>query len=1025
MAYTNARAGKTLFIPPELRAMARVISDADITQFPELAEPVGQVGPRAREVRRLTTELNDGVPLSARDLVLLRAAFFECRQHLHGVNASLMTSGTPGGTVLSLTMRLDMLCTEAGLALPIFFPQLQPLHDFVGTVVEGSGTYHHDTVVDRLLVAISKLLQRAVDGVREYHIFCEQKRRTREQLSWEPQHAAQTDLAERATTLTSPLHLPPIKGAAVVDESEDRAGSTAYHRHPSPPLTRGSSRANLRRRRSKVFHFSLTEPPVESEEDEEEEEEDTFEMAEFLYREGGEFGPASLAELPDAVAEAFCEANAHLAVFFAHLQWYISVTAGTGATAGHQNADPYLDDLAVRRAWTTYMGRAHVAGTLEEVMPPLAMFQFAGWVERPLLRLLHMNECGVVSLFAVQRVLRVWGPALLVERNFGEDLRSGVISVDKPFEYYHHMLARMPDAAPGDFVVALTERLGEVRVVVLLAARKKSLADTASQPHTAAGRSAHRRSKPLTSSRAAKRVPSRSGLTQKTHSTLRARREGDSGNSGAAQQLPRVPHTSFIEPHAPADSRRHVAAQPPSAKQSTRLVQFSALNDPPRTMVTNGLLTTSYRISQETGAWMVQGLTREEFESISEACRAFPDIFRRPRGYRVPPEEYAEMERTMKEQQPSHMTTPSTSKDTLAPAADTSPAKKAAAEGVAKKAAPNTTDGSGGSSSSNANAAAEGSGIGDTAAPVFSALHRACFRNNAHYVRTLLQRGAATIVNTAVVDPMVSPEYCWTPLMCAVNNPNSDPAEVVVMLLECGADVQYTDDADCTALYYAIANSYAGATAVLLEHCPTLHTSPATVPLLVALGAHHYHFRESDIRRLGDLVPSTAVLESVARHSNHYGLMSLAVEILQDKLRGEDTQLRPQETNVVMNLCPAKAAAVELHTTYITDILAQLIADHTRLCVQNRQDVNAAVQVLHSRCYLLSLRNWLQTQRLSEGSTAHRRSECGGGEGLSATVETLARFSEISFDTETNAGSKGLLWEGCNTTTDDTEDYVI
>nr|CCC89878.1 conserved hypothetical protein [Trypanosoma congolense IL3000] len=304
------------------------------------------------------------------------------------------------------------------------------------------------------------------------------------------------------------------------------------------------------------------------------------------------------------------------------------------------------------------------------------------------------------------------------------------------------------------------------------------------------------------------------------------------------------------------------------------------------------LIARKIRFVQTSGAWVPERLTLEEFSSIGAACRAFPDVFCRPCG-------------TLYETECGPIAPPLLSK--------------------------NRND--------------------EVTYSAFS-LHRACFQNNVNYVRTLLSRGAAVIVNVAVVDPVVTSRYCWTPLLCAVNNPNCDPGEVVQMLLSEGADARICDDAKCTALYYSIVNGYAEATRLLLEHFPDLRPSPWTESLLVALGAHHFHARESDVRRLAELIPSGAMMGVLLPRQMNHSLVQLCVDIIEGKLCGEERLQRPGD-DVSLWLPDGEA---EPRTAEEEAYLSRIIAHHGVLCRDGGCEVSAAAQMLYHHCYVLSCR---------------------------------------------------------------------
>ncbi|CBH10234.1 hypothetical protein, conserved [Trypanosoma brucei gambiense DAL972] len=298
------------------------------------------------------------------------------------------------------------------------------------------------------------------------------------------------------------------------------------------------------------------------------------------------------------------------------------------------------------------------------------------------------------------------------------------------------------------------------------------------------------------------------------------------------------------------------------------------------------------RFTQSSGAWVPDGLTVEEFDSIGAACRAFPEVFQRPCGTQYDVEQCSDAR------------------------------------------------------------ALVDSGIDNDMAHNVSSLHRACFRNNVRYVKTLLSRGVAVIVNTSIIDPVVSSRYCWTPLLCAVNNPNSDPSEVVQMLLNEGADAYICDNAKCTALYYAIANGYAEAARILLKHFPDLRPSPWTESLLVALGAHHFHAHEGDIRRLADLIPSAAMMRVLLPRENNLRFVQLCVDIIAGKLCGVDRLPRPEDDITLWH----PDGDVELRTVEEEEYLTKIVFYHGVHCRENVDEVSVAAQLLYHRCYYLSCR---------------------------------------------------------------------
>ncbi|CAD2213388.1 hypothetical protein ADEAN_000082900 [Angomonas deanei] len=510
--------------------------------------------------------------------------------------------------------------------------------------------------------------------------------------------------------------------------------------------------------------------------------------------------PLDLDSLPLSIAEPFCVVNTDLKTHFTNIRWFVDAVSGSSV---HFDASVYWSDLTMQKVWATCIGNNRAACTTEEFKKVLSSFPAWAWL--PILDVVCYKDCGVITIYNVLKLLKLWGPLILLTHNMEDDVNSGVCNLRERYEEVYPLMARREGACVGDFQVTLTEKQGEVQLIVL----------------------------------------------------------------------------------------RHRAIQPDaSGEPATSSVQAQ-----------------SYLMTQETGAWSIEGLTHEEFESIAEACRAFKDVLLHPKG-RV----YS----------------------------------SAAKEGTAEKTAvPTQRD--------------------DITASVaeYSTLHRTCYRNNARYVRTLLKRGAQTIVNCAVSDPSVSPDFCWTPLLCAVNNPNGDPAEIVGLLIENGADVEYSDEAECTALYYAIANNYPGAVQVLLQHCPTLRTSPTTTPLWVVLGAHLFQLHEANIRRLVDHVPTATLMSAVCPSVTDYEHASMGVAILMDMLNGIDRRPTKNDMLAVARACNAPHYAIELRNVEEEQVLDELVKRHTYFCRVKRWDVRAAAAVLCSRCYVLSWRSWLREERAS------------------------------------------------------------
>lgn len=1138
-------ARRMLHIPPDLRGAARAICDVDPTQFPELYERparprtcdrsssiathhTGRQGlygnqsthrgvPVEGELQKLTTEVNDGVPLTQQEFRMFRVAYAECRQHLRGVPAALMGAGTPLSAVLSLTTRLDALCTELGITLTETFPQLKEVHTFALSLADSDdvgrsgGSAHvpwqsgaalpspsaaatasadfqatlqrfeggEQLVVQGVMLTfLAKILERAVESLLDYKDLQleRQDRESRDRhrrgyrpmpdpamrrpnaegknYNSEPPGTTQRRLAGAGrvaanapenrqpafdgavaarcgrgggVSITSPLQPEsPASAAAAAGALDGRTHESCSDNGEGDAVNGKCTGGGIgNRARGGKGGFPWTDPSACNattsdsvgssllllhEDDNCDQTADASDSSSPPRQRAGDGGASSMAQVADTISSV----NADLSSHFAHLRWLVDITQGGGLA--FFNADEHLDDISMRKMWSSFIGSGRPACTAEGFAASGFIGLFPAWLHEPMMAVLDYKQCGVVSIFSVKKLLKVWGPLLLLDRNLQDDIRSGVLCLREPSAYLAETLAMRPDAQVGDFAVALTETPGEIRLTVLRPATTASSRWGAAQEQqlqrrvSGPGR-ARQDSFPfslstihvgITDSGVVPRAGRRRSRWMSTatfycdqHLMPGNPRQLSSGRA-AAPGTP-VPNAFSTDPADAGADLFHTATRHNSSASfasSTAAAVAGTGDGGGLTLSVPGgaaaLRSVSYNLSQETGAWTVQGLTREEFESIAEACRAFPDIFRRACGEQWPVPDNA---------------------------------VAATAEGVSGE-----SGGGGGGGGTAVFASDARRRVSDGFARLQqqqqqqqlqaeggaanSGLHRACFRNNTRYVRTLLTRGAGTVVNTAVTDPAVNRNFCWTPLLCAVNNPNSDPAEVVTLLLAAGANVEYSDDADCTALYYAIANGYAASVRLLLAHKPTLWTSPETAPLMVALGAHPYLPCERDIRRLTDVVPSAAMMESVSAYVDDYQLCSLAVRILLTKLNGDagsdsenaedmeagykSTEAPPPQRQsapsvadvmrrVVMPHTPAGKDFEELHTVEEQAMLSRLIQYHDHLCVTYAYETRRALAVLCARCYFLSWREWLASPS-SPSSTG----EVGGEVCDESSVDTAA-----------------------------------
>ncbi|KAG5473714.1 hypothetical protein LSCM1_04344 [Leishmania martiniquensis] len=818
-------------ISPELRGIAHAVSSADIHQFPDLAPVPGHTHPPVSALRRITTELNDAEPLSNHEFKLFRTAYEECRQRLHCVTNGAIASGTPFADVLLLVIRMDSLCSDLGLSLLAVFPALQEIHTYLldlgGRLSLSRDEWQRQGVLlDRLARFLHGILDRGERALRDYE-------------AWETQR----DTSNPDRGAPAEVKSTAASSAAANSPCEAARGQSAGDRHLENVATSGSALAFCLAspRQSSTQEFL---PAAASRSEMHRAATNTMAVS-ATAADALEFIPLSARHrLPRHVVDTIASVNADVAVHFAHIRWYVKVTDQAPFSF---DAHSYLEDHGLQAAWDIHVGRKRSACTAEEFLPILPLFP--PWARTAVMSVLNFKDCGVISLYSLQRLLSVWGPIQLLEENLRHELERGAVELSEPFAYLAFSLAARPDAVVGDYVAGLTETVGELRVAVL--------------------RRVHRHHRHVfTAAGAASFSPS-------------ARTRGGDGTSGMIA------------------SPAHTAAVP---RQFLAAVSFTLCN--------------------ATGAWMIRGLARTAFESVTDAYSEFSEIFRRPCGQSLGTFSAA---------------LPRPASATIATSRPLSAEERFSVVSAPLRAA----------NSAMPEDLVEGS---------TSALHRACYRNNSRYVRTLLLRGSGTVINVALVDRLMCDNFCWTPLLYAVNNPHGDPAELVSLLLEAGAEVEYMDEAECTALYYAIANGYAETTRLLLKHCPTLSTSPYTVPLLVAIGAHEYHRRESDVWRLMEVVPNATVLRVVVAYESSHALVALASTILEAKLNDKIHCASPAERHLVEQRCPGGAGR---YTPAEEQQLKSCIHHHTHCCLRARQDVEEAVRVLYARQYALSWRAWL------------------------------------------------------------------
>lgn len=471
--------------------------------------------------------------------------------------------------------------------------------------------------------------------------------------------------------------------------------------------------------------------------------------------------------------------NAVLGLQVLQLEWLIKSLLDAG---GHFDGYDHVTDISMRDVWSTFVGR-HVpmcsAKTFSE-----ALRVFPPWAQELIMDVVNLHSCGAVSIFSVSRLLTLWGPYLLMDRNMLRDVSSGMFSLKRSTSWCEQMLRET--GVPGDYVATLSNKMGCVNISVVT----------------------------------------------------------------------------------------------PSKNVQTIVADRSS------------------------GAWILTGVTAEDFATVADAVEQFPQLFVRCRG-----------------------------------------------ESTLCKSDIVVESSSGHLSPTSASISSD---------DVYSVFHRACFHNNVQYVTTLIQRGAAVLANTAIADPLITSRFSWTPLLCAVNNPNGDPFQIVAALLESGADPSVCDEAGCTPLYYAIANGFSGTVRLLLLHSPQLASSSSTVPLLVCLGAHHFNASDGDNQRLVDTVPCAAVVAEVLRFVSDWGLVKLAVKIIEGKLSSRT--LVSSEGICEKSSWEVLTTPRVLLTPEEKAFNDRLIEEHSRTCRQSQLEVSHVLRLLRMHSFKLSCHDYFRAR---------------------------------------------------------------
>lgn len=725
------RRSSNSMIPPRIRALAKIIHDADLTPwFDPVVIPAAAAGSsmsstaseRRKISRSLSTRsmahyafddenlealialLQDGVEISSYERKQFDAAFWEYNQHLRSVDMNIVNASVLC-PLLQLTLRIDSECTFAGLSFGSLLPTVRELHETAVTniMVETtpSFTLYLQTYIAILQHSLGELLKTVMGG-------------------------GGGDATDSGT----------LKGVESPTSRDRKKGEIATW----------NSKLALH-----VMHFKW-----------------------FLAATRSQAGESFAALGIGTRRNVDRSGGANVGV--------VGKVAGA-VLLDHFDAYQHITDISMRDLWCKTIGRHVPVCSVAQFLPALALFAEEA---RPwMLRVLNIYDCGVVSVFSLVRLVAIWGPLLLTDRNMLRDLHKGMFCLDHTVDACEKDLAETGE--PGDYKITVGLELASVGVSVVT---------------------------------------------------------------------------------------------------SSRRVQ---------TIVA----------SKESGAWILHGVSHEDFATISDAMTQFPQLFSRPCGTTA-------AKRSLSDPQQ---------------AAESA----AAAAAAATVAASSVVDEDG----------------------AFSAFHRACFHNNQQYVRTLLRRGAGVQVNVAVRDPEIATLFQWTPLLAAVNNPNGDPEVIVEQLIEHGADPGTCDEATCTALYYAISNGYALTVRILKAASPSLGSSRSTDPLLLALGAHAFHASDLDVLRLTYSLPSSAVIAELLPYVRSWKLIRLSIAILEGKLANE-------ELTSSSGIC--EDAAWKLHFAFplLTEVERKnrdaAIAEHSALVrlPENKFEMMEVLRILRAHSFFLS-----------------------------------------------------------------------
>ena len=175
--------------------------------------------------------------------------------------------------------------------------------------------------------------------------------------------------------------------------------------------------------------------------------------------------------LSPALQMKFTQLNSKLWFTILHLEWFMDA-AKMGIFF---DAADHLHDLAAYKVWEKYVGRRSPACSAEKFQH--ALDAFPEWSRPALQKALSYLDDGVVSLYSLDRVLRIWGPFSLLDRNFRNDLSNKLISLDKAPDVVHLEMQSNQELEPGAFTITFSKIHGHLALHFITPAGKLAKLD--------------------------------------------------------------------------------------------------------------------------------------------------------------------------------------------------------------------------------------------------------------------------------------------------------------------------------------------------------------------------------------------------------------------------------------------------------------------------------------------------------------------------------------------------------------------